>query len=158
MRLNDIEDKIIIHKKVQKSGKCNFQECRILRNTRINTKFMKHMLINYNDLQVCELLDFDFSIGFEGSFENLFSQKQLWKYKNHKGVTEFPDYINSYIQKERNYSAVLGPFKNNPFDSKLNISPLNSIPKKESCERRIIVDLSFRKGNAVNDYVSKDEY
>ena len=158
LTLNEIQDKIMIHKQVQKSGKCNFQACRILINTRINTKFMKHMLINYNDFQVCELLDFGFPIGFEGSVENLFSQKQLWTYKNHKGATKFSDDINSYIQKESKYSAVLGPFKNNPFDSKLIISPLNSVPKKESCERRIIMDLSFRKGNAVNDYVSKDEY
>jgi hypothetical protein len=33
------------------------------------------------------------------------------------------------------------------------ISPLNSVPKKDSLERRVIVDLSFSpEGLAVNDY------
>ena len=38
------------------------------------------------------------------------------------------------------------------------ISPLNSVPKKDSLERRVIVDLSFPEGLAVNDGISKDLY
>jgi hypothetical protein len=35
------------------------------------------------------------------------------------------------------------------------ISPLNSVPKKDSLERRVIVDLSFSpEGLAVNDGIS----
>ena len=60
---------------------------------------MKYMLINYKDSKVCELLEFGFPIGFEGSTENLYTQNQIWKYKNHRGATEFPTEINNYIQK-----------------------------------------------------------
>ena len=63
----------MIHKEVQRSGKYNFQDCRILVNTRINTTFMKHMLADYHDLQVCKLFDDGFPIGSEGLVENLFS-------------------------------------------------------------------------------------
>ena len=106
---------------------------------------MKHMLADYYDLQVCELLDYGFPIGFEGSVENLFSQKQFWKCTNHKGATEFPVDINLYIQKESKYSAILGPFKNNPFNSKLVISPLNTVPKKSLVKEESLWILAFQK-------------
>lgn len=119
---------------------------------------MRIMLRNYYDLQVCDFLEFGFPIGFKGCAKNLHSKDQIWKYKNHKGATQFPKDINSYIEKESIHEAIIGPFKSNPFDENLIISPLNSVPKKESNERRIIMDLSFPKGNAVNDYIDKNEY
>ena len=45
-----------------------------------------------------------------------------------------------------------------PFIEDMAISPLNSVPKKDSLERRVIVDLSFPEGLAVNDGISKDLY
>ena len=63
-----------------------------------------------------------------------------------------------YLQKESSNKAIIGPFRENPFKSGIKISPLNSIPKKETSERRVIMDLSFPKGASLNDYVSKDEY
>ena len=119
---------------------------------------MRTMLRNYSDLEVCEILEFGFPIGFQGSAENLHTKDQIWKYKNHKGATEFPHDINSYIQKESKHGAILGPFKDNPFQDNLIISPLNSVPKKDSDNRRLIMDLSFSKGNAVNDFIDKNEY
>ena len=35
-------------------------------------------------------------------------------------------------------------------------SPLNSVPKKDSQERRLILDLSMPQGNAINDGIDKD--
>ena len=66
--------------------------------------------------------------------------------------------MNKYFQKETLNKAVLGPFKKNPFSSNIQISPLNSLPKKDTSERRVILDLSFPKGFAVNDFISKEEY
>ena len=40
----------------------------------------------------------------------------------------------------------------------IKISALNSIPKKDTEERRVILDLSFPKGYAVNDFISMEEY
>ena len=36
----------------------------------------------------------------------------------------------SYIKKEFDHGAIIGPFKENPFDSGIKISPLNSLPIK----------------------------
>ena len=64
----------------------------------------------------------------------------------------------SYLGKESKCNAILGPFSCNPFSTGLKISPLNTVPKKDTSERRVILDLSFPKGSAVNDFINKDEY
>jgi hypothetical protein len=38
------------------------------------------------------------------------------------------------------------------------LSPLHSVPNKDSSERRVIVDLSFPEGESVNFGILKDEY
>ena len=53
---------------------------------------------------------------------------------------------------------MLGPFKGNTFSCKAFISPLNTRDKKDSNEKPIIVDMSFPKGNSINDGINKDEY
>ena len=62
------------------------------------------------------------------------------------------------MEKEVLNKAIVGPFKNNPFSFGIKISPLNSVPKKDTSERRVILDLSFPKGNSVNDHINKNEY
>ncbi|CAC5390966.1 unnamed protein product [Mytilus coruscus] len=58
----------------------------------------------------------------------------------------------------QSYGAVLGPFASNQFNDHLVISPLNSVPKANSEERRVIMDLSFPKGKSVNDGIDKNVY
>ena len=54
--------------------------------------------------------------------------------------------------------AGLGPFESNPFSCPVALSPLNSVPKHDSVERRIIVDLSWPAGTSVNDGISSSSY
>ena len=64
-----------------------------------------------------------------------------------------------YLQKEAFHDAIIGPFDSCPFYDGMVISPLNTVPKSNPNERRIILDLSFPKdGTGVNDFVSKDCY
>ena len=53
---------------------------------------------------------------------------------------------------------VIGPFDKIPFTGKVGISPLSTRPKKGSADRRVILDLSFPVGQAVNDGIPKDTY
>ena len=48
--------------------------------------------------------------------------------------------------------------KKNPFNCCLKISPLNTVTKKDSIERRVILDLSFPEGQSVNEFISKEFY
>ena len=147
-----------IHFKIRESGKYNFESCRIPINEKINVDYMRQMLRDYKDIIICDFLEFGFPLGFEGNEDELPSHDQIWKYRNHKGATDFAVEINSYLEKESSINSILGPFKSNPFASKLVISPLNSVPKKDTTERRVILDLSFPKNNSINNFISKNEY
>ena len=74
------------------------------------------------------------------------------------GAVNFPSDIDKYLIKELQNSAIAGPFHVNPFSHGIVLSPLNSVPKRESTDRRIILDLSSEGGSGVNSFVSKDEY
>ena len=63
-----------IHRMIQDSGKYYFQHCRIRVNEKINVNFMRVMLINYYDLEVCEFLEFGYPIGFD-ELENLHADR-----------------------------------------------------------------------------------
>jgi hypothetical protein len=54
--------KIEISQKVKASCKSNFEGSKILINTRIDTYFMNHMLVDYFDVQVTEFLRYGFPI------------------------------------------------------------------------------------------------
>ena len=64
---------------------------------------------------------------------------------SHRGASDFPDDINSYLEKERKNSSITGPFKSKPLVSNLIIYSINSAPKKNTSERRVILNLSFRQ-------------
>ena len=85
---------------------------------------------DYKDKTICAFLEFGFPLCFEGSEDELPSHDQIWKYRNHKGATDFAVEINSYLEKENSINSILCPFKSNPFASNLVISPLNSVPKR----------------------------
>ena len=77
---------------------------------------------------------------------------------NHKGAQDFPEAINQYLEIEQVNSTLLGPFNHNPFPDRTASSPLNSVPKQDSNEHRVILDMSFPMGTSVNDGINKDKY
>ena len=158
--LSQVEFLLDVHNKVRLSGKYNFEGCRIRINYRMNIEFLRSMLSDYKDKQICEFLEFGFPIGYksENSVLKDCQTKDTWKFRNHKGTVEFPTEMTSYLEKESENISILGPFKNNPFETGIKISPLNSLPKKGTSERRVILDLSYPKGFSVNDGISKEEY
>ena len=105
-------------------------------------------------------MEFGFLISYLGN-DNILEKgdrKNLWKHRNHTGATEYPDSLLEYLEKEAENKSILGPFKCNPFKTPIKISPVNSVPKKDTEERRVILDLSFPHGLSINGFISKDEY
>lgn len=72
-------------------------------------------------------------------------------FRHHKGAIDFLDAVDSYLLSETVRNAVTGPFSHNPFSCPVAVSPLNSVPKSDTTERRIILDLSWPVGSSVND-------
>ena len=141
-----------MHNEIRTSGLPNFQGKRISINSKLNIPFWRDNLRDYDDYQVCDMLEYGWPVGHIGvPYESSLC-------RNHKGATDFPLEIKQYLQKESKYKAIVGPFKSNPFLGNIAISPLNSVPKKDSLERRVIVDLSFPENKSVNDGILKDQY
>ena len=75
---------------------------------------------------------------------------------NHYSAVQYPHDIKKYIDKEIELGAMLGPVEvvKHP---EFHCSPVMSRPK-EGDTRRVILDLSYPKGNSLNDHVSKDRF
>ena len=78
--------------------------------------------------------------------------------KKHRGARDFPQAVGKYVKKEVELGATLGPFQSNPLGMPLAISPINTVPKSDSAERRIIMDLSSPPGQLVNDGIVKGKF
>ena len=66
--------------------------------------------------------------------------------------------VKTYLENKIKFKSVVGPFKLNPFNQPIVILPLNTRDKKDSIEKRIILDLSFPEGLAVNEGIDKTTY
>ena len=147
---------ISLHDKIFQSGKYNFEGCREALKHNLKIDFFRFMLTGYSDSLLCDFLEFGFPIGYFGKHQQAHSNIRF--VKNHKGAKEFPVQISKFLKKEKSYNAILGPYRSNPFCCNAVVSPLNSVPKKDSEDRRIILDLSYPKCNSINDFISKDWY
>lgn len=139
---------------VELSGVPNFQGCRIELATHFCLDRWEELLREYPDKQVIDLLRYGFPISFEGELDWLGGGEVV----NHRGAVEFSEKVDEYLCKEISLGAVMGPFDSSPFDKPCKLSPLNTVEKKDSDERRVILDLSFPEGHSVNDGIDKKRY
>jgi len=70
---------------------------------------------------------------------------------NHSGALHFRPEMHSYFQGELTHQSVVGPFTSVPFCNGMAMSPLNTVPKKDTTDCRVILDLSWPPGTSVND-------
>lgn len=143
---------VVVHRLVNESRAPNLMGLRIPVKTNLNIQLFRSLLRNYQDKEVCDFLEFGWPIGYES---------QVWpepSCKNHLGAIQFPKAVHEYLEKEKKYQAILGPFVKTPFTLPVITNPLHSVLKKDGNERRIILDLSYPEGKSVNDGIPKDHY
>ena len=75
---------------------------------------------------------------------------------NHTSAIYKPSHLEAYISEELSFGAVLGPLDKQPFP--MHISPFKNRDKSGSDRRRVIMDLSWPKGEEVNDGVNNNTY
>ena len=139
---------------VHASGQPNFQCCRIpVCQASLNLEVWREKLKGYEDLVVCDLLEYGFPLDFDRRRTISCNAG-----RNHKGARDYPQFIDKYFEKECKANRVAGPFPTNPLSVDLAVSPINTVPKDSADERRVIVDLSWPTGSSVNDGISKDVY
>ena len=79
--------------------------------------------------------------------------------KNQKGACDNPLAVDSYLKKEISRGAIIGPFAENPFNTDIRLSLLDAIPKRDSDELRIILNLSYLpEQGSVNEACNKSRY
>lgn len=108
----------------------------------------EELLESYHDKDLVQLLKYGWPVGYHAD------QPPASVDSNHQSAIRHPNHVNAFIQKELQHHAILGPFKEPPFTPWCWMSPIMTRPKKESQERRIIMDLSFPHGFSPNDGIS----
>lgn len=77
---------------------------------------------------------------------------------NHPSALNFDSHVQAYIDTELSYNAIAGPFQYPPFADDFVCSPLQTVPKRGSSTRRVVMDLSFPQGSSVNHGIPPDTY
>ena len=117
-------------------------EVRIPVKSQINIQSWEELLEGYWDRQ------FGFPLGFNRTCP-LKRDKE-----NHKSAVEFPNHVTKYIGEEQKFGAIVGPFENPPIQN-LHYSPFMTRNKPNSDNRKVILNLSWPRGESVNAAVEK---
>ena len=148
-----LDPDIKLHMEVMKKGYPNRWGARIPVKSKWNLELMESLLHNYEDKEVVEWLKYGWPTGRLPTLPDPDTT-----FSNHKGGTDHLEHLTKYAQKELGKQAIMGPYNKIPFTAKVGISPLSTRPKKNSTERRVILDLSFPEGASINDGIQKDYY
>ena len=139
------------HFAVKATGLPNYKSAKIPLPTSFNFPFLEKQLKDYHDKDVIQFLKFGFPVDCTPV------DPDPGMPANHKGAIEFKREVESALHQEVLKGGCLGPFMSSPFTSP-RFSPLNSVAKRESNDRRLILDLSFPRGQSINDGIDKDSY
>lgn len=126
----------------------NFLGARRTLNSALNLKAWEHALKGYHDNEICFFLRYGWPVGYHKA------SPPAPVRDNHPSALAHSHHIASFIKEELTHEAVVGPFRNAPFKPWTRTSPLMTRPKKNSEKRRVIIDLSFPAGDAVNDGIN----
>ena len=139
---------------VRDTGKANMDLCKIRVKSNWKVENLEKDLCNYDNKEMVEMIKYGFPI--ESTADEKGSSRVS---QNHKGAVEFPQQIRNYLQQEIEAKTLIGPFDHNPFGEDARFSPLNSTPKKDSAQCRIIMDLSWPlEQGSVNSGINKSFY
>ena len=140
-----------IHRSIVDTKTHNFMETQIEIESELNPDVWDKYLKNYWDKQLPLLIWYGFPLDFDTA------SPLQHKETNHASAKLFAKDVSHYLQEEMSFKAILGPFDAPPIEH-LHISPFMTRPKPSSDHRRVIIDLSFPKGQSVNQGMSSDQY
>ena len=146
-----VECPIKQHLMINKTHVPNFLGARIPIQSQLNVPKWHEYLSEYWDQQLLQLVTFGFPLDFNRQCV-LKADKT-----NHASAEKHPADVEAYLNEEKQYKAVLGPFDKNPLPS-CHYSPFMTREKPGSDHRRVIIDLSWPHENSVNAGIHKDSY
>ena len=149
VNIDSIEKCLQVANVILATKKPNYREARIPIVSGLNVKMWEKYLQDYPDDRLIQYITFGFPLSIQSR-----SQLHNTDVCNDHSALQYPNDIQKYLQKEIDLGAMLGP-KNAVNHPEYHCSPLMSRPK-EGDSRRVILDLSYPRGNSLNDKVSKD--
>ena len=102
----------------------------------------------YGDINKQYLLD---GIRFGFDIHSSVPHRPASVYTNHRSALDSEFLVTTKLQNESSLNRISGPYGTLPKD--LLLSPLSCVPKRDSEDIRLIHDLSFPKGESVNDFI-----
>lgn len=111
----------------------------------LNLKAWECELNAYHDREICYFLKFGWPVGYH------LPTPPASVSVNHMSALQHDSHVLHYVDTELAHKAIVGPYTTQPFVPWTRLSPLMTRPKKDSIKRRVIVDMSFPEGEAVND-------
>ena len=144
-------DTIKLYDITRNETKFNFLSAQIQLDSQLKADTWEKLLVNYWDQQLPYLIRYGFPLDFDRN------SKLGTNNKNHTSALAFPQDIDAYLKEEISHGAIFGPFKQPPFND-FHTSPFMTRPKPGAPHRRVIIDLSFPHGQAVNSNISKTQY
>ena len=101
----------------------NYNSVCIPVRTNLNIPNKRKLLYNYEDVHVCDFLEFGWPINHDRSIV----PKHCGA--NYKGVNEYLAQVELYLKKEVDRGSAIGPFngKNRSIQNQIGVSPLNAI-------------------------------
>ena len=136
-------------KTIRESGVPNYRQVRVPIKSGLNIEAWRRQLYDYKDQVLVQYLEYGFTLSIKDS-RPLTEQK----IKNHFSATQYHHAVSSYLAKERQFGAIIGPIPQVQ-DYAIHCSPLLTRPK-DTDKRRVILDLSYPKGCSLNDQVDRD--
>lgn len=115
----------------------NVLGARLTLKSGLNLEIWERLLIDYHDREICAFLRFVWPLGYSST------QPPTSADTNHPSGRNHMAHVKKFIDKELAHNAIVGPFQQAPFSPWTRNNPIMSHLKKESQERRIIIDLSF---------------
>jgi hypothetical protein len=109
----------------------------------------------------------DVPIGMRSGFDMGISTPPSHTYTppNHNSALSHPNHVLSHIHNELSHKRYSGPFSRSKLEALIGpfrTSPLGTVPKSDSNERRIVQDLSFPRNDpsrpSINDQVNMDDF
>lgn len=138
--------------KIKNCQSPNYLGAKIPMTSDLNIPEWESRLTLYHDNELCSFLKFGWPLGYHALVPPTMVQE------NHPLATHNIATVRDYIRTELSFKAILGPFDQAPFDAWCLLSPMMTCPKKGTSDRRIILDLSYPKGRAVNDGISTTDH
>lgn len=139
------EDLASIYSKVKATGLPNALAAQVPLPSNLNIEMWeKELSLPDEDCQLLGLIKHGFPLGYAGPISRSSGVD------NHKIANDFKKHIDAFMNTEVGLGQVIGPMPDVPFIQWAHISPLMSREKRDSDNRRIIIEMTFPNEYSVN--------